>query len=241
MIALFDANWLIYHAAWNSREMPVFAPSKLRTLLRENLLTIAYLPGLSVTDVIIVADDKSAKLKKAERYPSYKHGRADAPAITAVKEILRETLHEFSLTIPGYEADDIIAKLHRSYPERVVVSPDKDMKNLAGWHYNPNKKELVIVDEDAASYNFWLQMLMGDTTDGIPGIPKIGPKTGAQILQNCTTDEERCTAVRNAYNRHFNGYVQYEMMHYLLDFIDVPLEISEATTPKPIHDIINSL
>ena len=56
-------------------------------------------------------------------------------------------------------------------------------------HYNYGKAETVVVDEVKAAKFLWKQMLMGDSTDGITGIPKVGPKTADKWLADINTDE----------------------------------------------------
>jgi len=65
-----------------------------------------------------------------------------------------------------------------------MVSIDKDLRTVAGLHYNPNYPEdgIVEVTEDEAHYNHMYQTLCGDSTDGYKGCPSIGPKTAAKIL-----------------------------------------------------------
>ena len=75
------------------------------------------------------------------------------------------------LTSKGYEA--------------VISSPDKDvLQQIPGKHYNYQKAEFVETTEKDAEKFLWKQVLMGDSTDGIPGIPGLGPKTADAIIDN---------------------------------------------------------
>jgi len=53
----------------------------------------------------------------------------------------------------------------------VLSSPDKDLMNTPGWHYNPRTRKIRFINETQASRHFWFQMLTGDTVDNIPGLP----------------------------------------------------------------------
>ena len=54
-----------------------------------------------------------------------------------------------------------------------MSSEDKDLNNTPGWHYTPRKREKYWVSETQATRHFWYQMLMGDATDNIKGVPKV--------------------------------------------------------------------
>lgn len=233
MIALIDAEYLIYHAAWNSRDMPVAAPTTLRGLLRDLLKKIEVM-GLA-NDVILCSSDGS-KLQKKEKYPRYKAKRKDDPAITETKSQLRDALNVYCITESGYEADDIIYSIHKTLGEErcLIVSPDKDLRNIPGNHWNPRTGAGSQVTEDAATRSFWMQMLTGDSSDNIPGIHKVGEKTAERILQGCVEPHEYEKAVRDAYHAHGGDY---EMNHYLLSFLEVPVM---AINHTPIELLIES-
>ena len=102
----------------------------------------------------------------------------------AIKEYLRQ--HWGFISVSELEADDLVS-LHHKY-DTVICSPDKDvLYQNPGMHYNYGKAEFVEVTEDEAITFLWKQMLMGDSGDGIQGIPKVGPKTADKWLANLET------------------------------------------------------
>tara|TARA_R110001592_G_scaffold6936_2_gene38257 strand:+ start:1935 stop:2684 length:750 start_codon:yes stop_codon:yes gene_type:complete len=113
----------------------------------------------------------------------YKGNRkyGDKPIIfPAIKEYLRQKWGFTS--IPELEADDLVSIYHSD--NTVICSPDKDvLYQNAGMHYNYGKAEHVVQDTNGATRFLWKQMLMGDSTDGIVGIPKVGPKTADDWLE----------------------------------------------------------
>ena len=112
-----------------------------------------------------------------------KHG-AKPYIFPAIKEYLRQ--HWGFISVSELEADDLVS-LHHKY-DTVICSPDKDvLYQNAGMHYNYGKAEFVEVTEDEAITFLWKQMLMGDSGDGIQGIPKVGPKTADKWLANLET------------------------------------------------------
>jgi hypothetical protein len=113
----------------------------------------------------------------------YKGNRkyGDKPIIfPAIKEYLKQ--HWKFTFIPELEADDLVSVYHGK--DTVICSPDKDvlLQNV-GSHYNYGKADLVIVNKFEAEYFLWKQVLMGDSTDGIEGLPKVGPKTADTWLE----------------------------------------------------------
>ena len=82
---------------------------------------------------------------------------------------------------PFAEADDLLKSEAR--PGDILVTIDKDLRTLPGWHFNPRKdRGPVFVGDDEASYNLHCQWLVGDSTDNISGCPKIGPIKAKRLL-----------------------------------------------------------
>lgn len=80
--------------------------------------------------------------------------------------------------VAGMETDDQVSiRLYESDDSVILSSPDKDLKNTPGWHYNPNTREVFHVNETQAARHFWYQMLMGDRVDNIPGLPRCSTAT----------------------------------------------------------------
>ena len=128
----------------------------------------------------------------AAKTKPYKGNRkyGDKPYIfPAIKEYLRQ--HWGFTSIPELEADDLVSIYHTDpFGSTVICSPDKDvLYQNRGVHYNYGKADEVVVDEVESIRFLWKQMLMGDSTDGIQGIPKVGPKTADTWLKDVDRDE----------------------------------------------------
>jgi hypothetical protein len=101
------------------------------------------------------------------------------------------------------EADDAIGiaameakEGKRSY---VVVSNDKDLHQIPGLHYNWITKEFYEVSSKEAKTNLFIQILSGDATDNVPGLPGVGPATAAKLLAECKTPIDMVEACADAY------------------------------------------
>lgn len=105
--------------------------------------------------------------------------------------------------IHGMEADDEISIRHTELLAEgktpIVVSIDKDMKQLVGWNYNFVKNVLEYIDEHGANLSFYTQVLMGDRTDNIPGLEGVGIKTAEKLLAKSRTPYEMYQVVLREY------------------------------------------
>lgn len=115
-------------------------------------------------------------------------------------------------TVHGKEADDAIgtAQCTADRDTTVIVSIDKDLDNIPGYHYNWRKKEFYYIEPERADYLFWTQVLTGDKTDHIRGIPGCGPKTAEKILDRTDKDwMSMAEAVLQAYEQAGLGWAEF--------------------------------
>ena len=83
----------------------------------------------------------------------------------------------------GIEADDALGIAQcASSEETCIVSIDKDLDMIPGYHYNPTHDLTYEVTEEQAWTVFCTQLLTGDSTDNIPGLPKVGPVAASRAL-----------------------------------------------------------
>lgn len=106
--------------------------------------------------------------------------------------ILREYLQMAweARLIEGMEADDAISiRATELGDDSVIVTIDKDLNQVAGWHYNFVKKELFYVTPEEGLFSFYKQMLTGDSVDNIIGARGIGPKKADKLLADKSEQE----------------------------------------------------
>jgi len=133
----------------------------------------------------------------------YKGNRKDAR-----KPVHYDTLRDYLISnwgfivIEGQEADDAMGIKAYELPEdsSCIMTIDKDLDMIRGWHYNFVKRDLYYVTEREAIKNFYLQLLTGDRVDNIPGLKGIGPVKANKILENCTTEKSLFKAVSEKYD-----------------------------------------
>jgi DNA polymerase-1 len=149
-------------------------------------------------EFIAVVWDAKGRTFRHELYADYKANRPAMPEdlsvqIPHVRKVV-ETLGIPQLEMEGYEADDIIATLARGIIDRrvLIVSGDKDLLQLIDSHatvWDPMKDE--VIDLEAVRTRFELEpaqlldvmALSGDTSDNIPGVSGVGPKTAQKLIR----------------------------------------------------------
>lgn len=101
------------------------------------------------------------------------------------------------------EADDTIGILNSRIAEEgskpIVCSTDKDLDQLPGYHYNFDKDIEYEVTPRQADHKLLSQALSGDSTDNIPGIEGVGPKTADQLAQGIMLGTSWREAIKNEY------------------------------------------
>jgi len=142
----------------------------------------------------------------------YKHNRPGAskpPIFYALKAYIQQPPWNFK-TFDGLEADDLVGLARTWHLEKgfatecTICSPDKDvLKQLPGKHYNYQKAEFHETSKEEAEAFLWKQVLMGDSTDGIPGIPGLGIKTADAIIDNMPDVLSYAQVVLNKYIEKF--------------------------------------
>jgi DNA polymerase-1 len=154
----------------------------------------------SDADAIAVIFDKSGKSFRNDIYPDYKAHRPEAPEdLVPQFAAIREATRAFNLPcieMEGYEADDLIATYARQAKEQgievTVVSSDKDLMQLVEDGIvllDPMKDRKIGLEEVKEKFGVApdkvidVQALAGDSTDNVPGVPGIGVKTAAQLIE----------------------------------------------------------
>ena len=132
-------------------------------------------------------------------YPDYKGHRPDAPEeLVPQFALIREATEAFNLPcleMEGYEADDLIATYAKQAVARgskvTIVSSDKDLMQLVDGGiemWDPMKNQSIHHEQVVEKFGVPpdkvvdVQALAGDSTDNVPGVPGIGIKTAAQLI-----------------------------------------------------------
>lgn len=129
----------------------------------------------------------------------YKGNRKDAKRPVHYQAIRTHLQRLGAELVEGSEADDAVAT-EATKTGGWIVSIDKDLDQVAGWHYNFVKHQEYYVTEEEGLRNLFTQVLTGDRTDNIIGLKGIGPKKAEKLLQDCKTEREYYDACLKAYD-----------------------------------------
>jgi len=217
-VCLIDGSGYVFRAFYALPNMtspsgvPVNAVYGFVTMFMRLLKTIP-------CDYCLVLLDAHRQNFRNEIYKEYKTNRADPPELLVPQfELIRQAIKAMGLPYveqEGYEADDLIATYSKKAladgHEVVIVSADKDLMQLirSGITFYDGMKEKFFTDEDVKEKFGVLpnrvvdvQALAGDKIDNIPGVPGIGLKTAAELinefgsLQGVFDNIENITKVR---------------------------------------------
>ena len=113
--------------------------------------------------------------------PEYK-GHRNRKKPCGFKRVINELKKNYKVIVKDtLEADDSLGIYATKYEGNIIVSPDKDMRQIAGKLYDFNET-VDITPEDGAKWHL-IQTLAGDNTDGYSGVPGIGVKRAEQIFK----------------------------------------------------------
>lgn len=188
---LYRAYFAIARSLTNRKGLPTKAAYGVTTMLWKVLRE-------KDPEFVAVVWDAKGPTFRHKLYKGYKANRPAMPEdltiqVPYVRSIV-EALGLRQLEAPGYEADDIIATIARGMKDRpvLIVSGDKDLLQLVNERitiWDSMKDE--IIDLAAVRARFGLEpprlldvmALSGDSSDNIPGVPGVGPKTALKLIQ----------------------------------------------------------
>ncbi len=151
-------------------------------------------------DYLAIVFDAKGKTFRDEIYEAYKSNRPPMPdelrdQVAPLQQVV-SALGYPQLIVPGVEADDVIGTLALQASQQglrtLISTGDKDMAQLVSPNITLiNTMSNTQLDEEGVKKKFGVPpnriidylALIGDTSDNIPGIPKVGPKTAAKWLQ----------------------------------------------------------
>ncbi|WP_427867319.1 5'-3' exonuclease [Mycoplasmopsis arginini] len=206
-ILIIDGTYLAYRSYFAMNKSNVVLTNDEGFSTNTTLLFFRTLFNLIVDQGpshILIAFDAKEKTFRHQMYDHYKEGRIKMPSdffaqMNLIKELLK-SVNIQNLEKPGYEADDIIAKVCLKYHEieKVIFSADQDLNQLIDDHtkiVKKHKDSILILTKDnfKTIYDFEpyqvvdYKAIVGDSSDNFFGIKGIGPKTATKLLNEYKT------------------------------------------------------
>jgi DNA polymerase I len=186
MKLLLDGDILVFRAAFSAEdeEEAWVACSRVDGMIAE----MEQMFGTKDTEIWLSGENNF----RYNIFPEYKANRLDAKRPKWEKETRQYLIDEWSAKVSeGCEADDMLGvRATELGSESIIATIDKDLDMIPGWHYNFVKKEKYFVDDEAAIRFFYTQCLIGDTADGVKGVPGIGPIKAKKLLDACYEEED---------------------------------------------------
>lgn len=126
--------------------------------------------------------------------------------------------------VDGQEADDKVAiEATRLGDNGIIVTLDKDINQVSGWHYNFVKKEGYYITPQEGLVNFYRQILTGDSSDNIIGIKGVGPIKAAKMLEECEDAPSMYQRCVEAYEGNEERVIENARLLWLRRYEDEPL------------------
>ena len=204
---IFRAYYALPPLTRKSDGLPVGAVSGFCSMLFKLLEDSKSNENLQKPTHFAVIFDSARKTFRNEIYSDYKANRSEAPDDLAPQfEYIRKSVIAFnlpSIDLPNYEADDLIA----TYAEQIlskgakvtIVSSDKDLMQLYKKDvrlFDPMKNKFISSEDIVTKFGVEpkkiidVQSLAGDSSDNVPGVPGIGVKTAAELINKYGTLEK---------------------------------------------------
>lgn len=177
----------------------------------------------TIEDTIVCLSGKTNFRDEVATIKPYKANREGKPQPTHGQACVLHMIDTYNCDVSeGEEADDVMGYRHmRVYREdpmgSIIATVDKDLDMVPGMHFNFVKEEYYYVDASAARVNFWKQMVTGDPTDNIPGIPGSGPAAATKMEAKGDLNREGILALYvQAYGGEDEGFQAFNEMGRLL-------------------------
>ncbi len=260
-VFLIDGNSLAYRAFFALPESIATADGRPTNAIYGFASMMAKILIDHSPKAVIVAWDKgwSGREKVYAEYKSQRKSRPDLlkeqwPALAP----LAEAFGFKNVSVEGYEADDVIATLATQASEAgvpvMIVSGDRDVYQLVGdgirvMTTSRGVTDTKIYDADGVVERYGVPPelvtdfigLKGDTSDNIPGVPGIGDKTAAQLLQQfgdlegvlSSVDEISGAKRKQNLTEHADDARVSKQLATMVTDVDVPIIVTQALRSSP--------
>jgi DNA polymerase-1 len=257
VLYLIDATATIHRAYHAIRGLSTSAGLPTNAVFGFTRMLIKLLQDWS-PEYIALCFDSKGKTFRHEMFPDYKATRPPMPEDMRLQlPYIREVSEGFRLPIielPGFEADDLIgtlaARAEKAGFSVVMVTGDKDFIQLVTETvsiWDPMKDKITNLEQVRKTYELEpgqiidVMGLSGDTSDNVPGVPGIGPKTALSLIQTFGSmakvyeriDEVASKSVRLKLSDHKDQAFLSRSLVTIQTDVPLPVHLEDFKVPPP--------
>ena len=187
MKLLIDADYIVYKSCAGAEteidwgDDVILVTSKFSEAYNNVLRELNKIKNEFIWDtpelILFFSDSKNFRKKIFGAYKGHRNRKKPCGYRRVINELSKD--HEV-IKLPELEADDAMGIYATEHPGNIIVSPDKDMRQIPGRLYNMDEMSTVTPTEGAKWH--LIQTLAGDQTDGYSGVPGIGIKRAVTLF-----------------------------------------------------------
>ena len=187
MKLLIDADYIVYKSCAGAEteidwgDDVILVTSKFSEAYNNVLRELTKIKNEFIWDtpelILFFSDSKNFRKKIFGAYKGHRNRKKPCGYRRVINELSKD--HEV-IKLPELEADDAMGIYATSHPGNIIVSPDKDMRQIPGRLYNMDEM-ITVTPTEGAKWHL-IQTLAGDQTDGYSGVPGIGIKRAVTLF-----------------------------------------------------------
>ena len=232
MILLIDADSLIFASCYRKRETPddelyYTNIEDSRAKFDEQFMAIVnHLEDKYPIDKVLTFSGSKGNFRKliTQKYKANRKKQELPPLLNEMHQFVKD--HYDSIWGYGVETDDMVARYWKQISDDIgrdevmIVSIDKDYKQFPClmYNYHYKHKEILDITEEEAMYNFYEQMIVGDTADNVNYFKGKGKKYAEKHFKDCTTKYQYTRKLYELFKQEYKGKARqkYAECYHLL-------------------------
>ena len=232
MILLVDADSLIFASCYRKRETPddelyYTNIEDSRAKFDEQFMSIVnHLEEKYPIDKVLTFSGSKGNFRKliTPKYKANRNKQELPPLLDEMHQFVKD--HYDSIWGYGVETDDMVARYWKQISDDIgkdevmIVSIDKDYKQFPClmYNYHYKHKEILDISEEEAMYNFYEQMIVGDTADNVNYFKGKGKKFAEKHFKDCTTKYQYTRKLYELFKQEYKGKARqkYTECYHLL-------------------------
>jgi len=219
MILLVDADSLIFASCYRKRETPddelyYTNIEDSRAKFDEQFMSIVnHLEDKYPIDKVLTFSGSKGNFRKliTKKYKANRKKQELPPLLDEMHQFVKD--HYDSIWGYGVETDDMVARYWKQISDDIgrdevmIVSIDKDYKQFPClmYNYHYKHKEILDITEEEAMYNFYEQMIVGDTADNVNYFKGKGKKYAEKHFKDCTTKYQYTRKLYELFKQEYKG------------------------------------